>query len=56
MIVHAFSFRTRDEAEAFIEGIEFVNDSTLEIEGINELGDDLGFEVRVVDMDFEAEE
>ena len=56
MVVHTFSFRTRDEADAFIEGVEFVNDSTVEIEGVVELGDDLGYEVRLIHTDFDSEE
>ena len=54
MIIHSFFFETEIEAMAFVQGVEFVNDSSLEIKGFDPV--DGGFEVKVVDMDFEAEE
>ncbi len=49
MIVHKFFFETEIEAMAFIQGVEFVNDSSLEIKEFDPT--DKGFEVEVLDLD-----
>jgi hypothetical protein len=49
MIIHNFFFETEIEAMAFIQGVEFVSDSSLEIKGLDPAGK--GFEVEVLDLD-----
>lgn len=52
-IIHSFVFETEIEAMAFIEGVEFVNDSSLEIKALDPA--DNGFKVEILDLDGEAE-
>lgn len=51
------NFATRAEAEAFVEGIEYVNDSSIESTAIREGDSTLkpfqGFDVVIEDMDAE---
>jgi hypothetical protein len=59
MKLHRFTFRTEGEAKAFRQGIEFVNDSAVEVVGIEERAtEELGlpeFTVVVRDEDGEDE-
>ena len=54
MIIHSFFFETEIEAMAFVQGVEFVNDSTLEIKGLDPADD--GFEVEILDLDGGADD
>ena len=63
MVSHTRIFNSEEEARAFVEGVEFVNDSSLEIESV-ELSPSattyaypLGpWVVNIIDHDFEPEE
>ena len=52
---HIFTFRTEDEANAFADGIEFVNDSALEIANI-EYDSPNCWAVTIVDRDTDDDE
>ena len=52
---HVFTFRSEEQACAFVEGIEFVNDSSLEIENVEYDGPECWI-VSIVDYDKEKDE
>ena len=51
MKIHAYTFGSEAEANAFIRGIEFVNDSTIEVESVQVDESGHGFVVAVLDYD-----
>jgi hypothetical protein len=47
--VRTFVFETRAEANAFVDGVEYVNDSSIQVLGIKKIG--YGYQVDVSDND-----
>ena len=56
MKIHAFAFETETEALAFVQGIEFVKDPSLEVESLLVSQSGHGFTVTLVDMAEEGQE
>ena len=52
---HVFTFRAEEQACAFVDGIEFVNDSSLEVENIEFEGPECWL-VSIVDYSLEKDE